>query len=107
LEAWGVYNLEVEVAVLDLVGKLGTGADSCLVFVEYDGGCRRVRGEGDAGCSRPAARTAVGYLVDFNIAAVELRFGCWRWCCDVEGGEEAENDSGDGVLHSEGFKKKI
>jgi len=105
LVTWGVVNPEVEVAILDSVGKLGTIADSCLVTVEYDGDCRPVRGEIDVDCSRRATGTAVAYLPDGNLGGIGfiIRSGC----CDVEGGKEAENDSGDGVLHSEGFKKKI
>ena len=101
--AWGVVNLEVDVAVLDMVGNLGTGTDSWLVVVEYDGDCRPVRGVTDFGCSRLATGTTVGYSRDGNLAGVGfiIRSGC----CGVEGGEEAENDSGDGVLHSECFKK--
>ena len=105
--ARGVVNLEVEVAVLDLVGNLSTGADSCFVqvVVEYDGECRPVRGETDFGCPRLTTGTAVGHSRDSNLARVGfiIRSGC----CGVEGGEEAKNDSGDGVLHSKGFKKKI
>ena len=104
MEAWGVVNLEVEVAVLDMVGNLGTGTDSCLVFVEHDGECRPVRGVSDSGCSCLATGTGVGYSRDGDLVGRGvIRSGCW--CCGVEGGEEAENDSGDGVLHSEGFKK--
>jgi len=45
----------------------------------------------------------VSYSCDGNLAGVGfiIRSGC----CGVEGGEEAENDSGDGVFRSEGFKK--
>jgi len=50
-------NPEVEVVVLDTVGKLGTGTDSWPVFVEYDGECRPVRGVTDVGCSRLATCT--------------------------------------------------
>ena len=55
------------------------------------------------GCSRLATCTSVGYSRDGNLAGVGLiiRSGC----CGVERGEEAKNDSRDGVLHSESFKK--
>ena len=46
--------------------------------------------------------TGVGYPWDGNLAGVGFIIRSGR-CC-VEGGEETANDSGDGVLHNEGFK---
>jgi len=103
LVAWGVVNLEVEVAVLDMVGNRDTWTDSWLVFVEYDDDCRPVRGVTDSGFSRRATGAAVFYVRDGNLAGVGFIIG--SGCCGVEGGEEAENDSGDGVLHSESLRR--
>lgn len=103
--ALGVVDLEVEVAVLVLFGEGDAGADVCLIFIEYDSDCLEVLGVTDCGSSRLATATAVLHICDGNILAVWLIIG--SGCCDAEGGEEAENESRDGVLHSEGFKKKV